>query len=117
MAALDTSDGDDGLVALRAIGEDEPLVDPNAETFELDLGAGRRLVATHYALQHGGHRSARRLRNWVLEASNTPHALAGAAALDARQWTTLAEHVDDEGLRDGEAEDGAAFASALWELD
>ncbi len=44
MAALDTSDGDDGLVALRAIGEDEPLVDPNAETFELDLGAGRRVV-------------------------------------------------------------------------
>ena len=44
MAALDTSDGDDGLVALRAIGEDEPLVDPNADTFELDLGAGRRVV-------------------------------------------------------------------------
>ena len=44
MAELDTSDGEDGLVALRAIGEDEPLVDPNADTFELDLGAGRRVV-------------------------------------------------------------------------
>ena len=44
MAELDTSDGEDGLVALRAIGEDEPLVNPNADTFELDLGAGRRVV-------------------------------------------------------------------------
>ena len=43
--ADDSSDGDDAnLVGLRAIGEDEPLVDPNAETFELDLGAGRRVV-------------------------------------------------------------------------
>ena len=41
----DSSDGDDAnLVGLRAIGEDEPLVDPNADTFELDLGAGRRVV-------------------------------------------------------------------------
>ena len=44
MAEFDTSDGEDALVALRAIGEDEPLVDPNADTFELDLGAGRRVV-------------------------------------------------------------------------
>ena len=43
--ADDSSDGDDAtLVGLRAIGEDEPLVDPNADTFELDLGAGRRVV-------------------------------------------------------------------------
>ena len=41
----DSSDGDDAnLVGLRALGEDEPLVDPNADTFELDLGAGRRVV-------------------------------------------------------------------------
>ena len=43
--ADESSDGDDAnLVGLRAIGEDEPLVDPNADTFELDLGAGRRVV-------------------------------------------------------------------------
>jgi gluconokinase len=43
--ADDSSDGDDAnLVGLRALGEDEPLVDPNADTFELDLGAGRRVV-------------------------------------------------------------------------
>ena len=41
----DSSDGDDAnLVGLRALGEDAPLVDPNADTFELDLGAGRRVV-------------------------------------------------------------------------
>ena len=39
-------------------------------------------MLTHYALQHGGHRKGRRLRNWVLEASNAPHALDGAAALE-----------------------------------
>ena len=50
--------------------------------YAVDLGAGRRLVLTHYALQHGGHRKGRRLRNWVLEASNAPHALDGAAALE-----------------------------------
>ena len=45
LLADDSSDGDDAnLVGLRAIGEDEPLVDPNADTFELDLGAGRRVV-------------------------------------------------------------------------
>ena len=43
--ADDSSDGEDAnLVGLRALGEDEPLVDPNADTFELDLGAGRRVV-------------------------------------------------------------------------
>ena len=41
----DSSDGDDAnLVGLRALGEDEPLVDPNADTFELDLGAGRKVI-------------------------------------------------------------------------
>ena len=48
MSALhegDSSDGDDAnLIGLRALGEEEPLVDPNADTFELDLGAGRRVV-------------------------------------------------------------------------
>ena len=43
--ADDSSDGDDAtLVGLRALGEDEPLVDPNADTFELDLGAGRKVI-------------------------------------------------------------------------
>ena len=43
--ADDSSDGDDAnLVGLRAIGEDAPLVDPNADTFELDLGAGRKVI-------------------------------------------------------------------------
>ena len=41
----DSSDGDDAnLLGLRALGEDLPLVDPKADTFELDLGAGRRVV-------------------------------------------------------------------------
>ena len=41
----DSSDGDDAnLVGLRALGEDAPLVDPNADTFELDLGAGRKVI-------------------------------------------------------------------------
>ena len=43
--ADDSSDGDDAnLVGLRALGEDAPLVDPNADTFELDLGAGRKVI-------------------------------------------------------------------------
>ena len=43
--ADDSSDGDDAnLVGLRALGEDPPLVDPNADTSEAGLGAGRLVV-------------------------------------------------------------------------
>ena len=61
---------------LGCVSEDEA-----GAWYAVDLGTGRRLALTHYALQHGGHRAGRRLRNWVLEASNAPHALDGAAAL------------------------------------
>ena len=43
--ADDSSDGNDAnLVGLRALGEDPPLVDPSSDSFELDLGGGRRVT-------------------------------------------------------------------------
>ena len=48
MAEFDTSDGEDGLVALRAIGEDEPLGDPNADTFDTYFAAEHQVCLTDF---------------------------------------------------------------------
>ena len=62
----------------------------------LDLGVGRRLVCTRYALQHGGHHAGRRLRSWVLEATNAPPAVGGTSSSSSSSWTVLTRHDGDE---------------------
>ena len=90
--------------------------DEEGAWFAVDLGAGRRLFPSHYALQHGGHRQGRRLRNWVLEA-RTRRTRSTARRRRARAWTELARHVDDAALADGAPEDGCVARERALGLD
>eukprot|EP01128_Nolandella_sp_AFSM9_P002606 TRINITY_DN12979_c0_g1_i1.p1 TRINITY_DN12979_c0_g1~~TRINITY_DN12979_c0_g1_i1.p1 ORF type:complete len:436 (-),score=58.32 TRINITY_DN12979_c0_g1_i1:54-1361(-) len=64
-----------------------------------DLGLGRRLKATRYALRHGGNSKQDCLRNWVIKGSN-----------DNVEWVTLRRHKFDESLN-------GPFAASSWELE
>jgi hypothetical protein len=76
--------------------------DPHTELYYLvDLGEGRRLLATHYSLRHGCKRNVYPLRSWLFQGSND----------GGQTWTTLREHIDDTSIS------GNAFATAAWEVD
>ena len=107
----DSSDGDDAtLVGLRAIGEDEPLVDPNADTFELDLGAGRRVVIP---MDRGAQRRG------VAGASGTEAASeTGAVVWDGAVLLARANALEPPGRKRDVLELGAGcgLAGLAWAL-
>ena len=55
----------------------------------VDLGAGRRMEVTGYALRHGGHPSSFQLRSWELQ---------GSAAAEGAEWVTLDRRQGDDTL-------------------
>ena len=54
----------------------------------VDLGAGRRMEVTGYALRHGGH-AGYQLRSWELQ---------GSAAAEGAEWVTLDKRQGDKTL-------------------
>ena len=109
--ADDSSDGDDAnLVGLRALGEDEPLVDPNADAFELDLGAGRRVVIR---MDRGAQRRG------VAGASGTEAASeTGAVVWDGAVLLARANALDPSNRKRSVLELGAGcgLAGLAWTL-
>ena len=64
----------------------------------VDIGAGRKLFITHYALKNDGLGTYHCLRNWELQ---------GRLA-ESDEWVVLSSHTDDSSLTK------AAFATAAW---
>ena len=70
----------------------------------VDLGSGRALRVSHYALRHGYPNERYRVQSWRLEGSNDP---------EGQGWTPLKEHVKDKTLPD----QPCGWMVAHWEVD
>jgi hypothetical protein len=70
-------------------GGDSITCNEEGSWMAVDLGAGRRMEVTGYALRHGGHPSSFQLRSWELQ---------GSAAAEGAEWVTLDRRQGDDTL-------------------